>query len=180
MPTWAIVLIVAAAVLLVFALVASAARRRRLRSRFGPEYDRTREEKGRLGTASELRAREKRVADLDIVPLSSAARYRYVEQWQTVQAAFVDRPSDALRDADGIVTSVMRERGYPMDNFDQRSADISVDHSKVVENYRAAHAISMADRQGRADTEDLRQAMIHYRALFEELVGDAEDERRVS
>jgi hypothetical protein len=89
-----------------------------------------------------------------------------------VQARFVDRPSDAVREADVLVTKVMQERGYPVENFEQRSSDISVDHPHVVDNYRAAHGISMADQQGKASTEDLRQAMVHYRSLFDELLGD--------
>jgi hypothetical protein len=102
-----------------------------------------------------------------------------------VQARFVEKPGDAVREADVLVTSVMRDRGYPMDNFEQQSADVSVDHPRVVDNYRAAHAISMASDQEKATTEDLRQAMIHYRSLFDELLGEtpATDEtegRRVS
>jgi hypothetical protein len=177
---WAIIVIAVVVFLVIVGIVASAMRRRGLRSRFGPEYERTRREKGRFATTHELSSREKRVKDLNIVPLSSAARDRYAQHWQTVQASFVDRPVEAVREADGLVMSVLRERGYPMDNFDQRSADISVDHPHVVENYRAAHAISMANDQGQADTEDMRQAMVHYRALFEELLEDTTDERRVS
>jgi len=179
MPIWVIAVIVVVA-LVVVAAIASAVRRRRLRSHFGPEYDRTRQERGRFGTTSELTQREKRRKQLDIVPLSSAARDRYAQEWQAVQTSFVDRPADAVREADGLVLRVLQERGYPMDNFEQRSADISVDHPHVVDNYRAAHAISMANDRDQADTEDLRQAMVHYRALFEELLGDAGDERRVS
>src|SRR5438445_11636612 len=180
-PMWLLVVIGVVVLALIVTVIASATRRRRRRSRFGPEYDRTREEKGRFGTTSELRGREKRRQELEIVELSGAARQRYTQQWQTVQTAFVDRPSDAVRDADGLVTTVMRERGYPIENFEQRSADVSVDHPNVVQNYRAAHAISLANGHARASTEDLRQAMVHYRALFEELLGDTDTrERRVS
>ena len=171
MPAW-VWIVIAIAVVVVVGLLLLAASRRRLRSRFGPEYDRTVAERGRVGAGSELRRREKRRRELDIVPLSQAARERYAQQWQVVQARFVDKPGDAVREADVLVTGVMRDRGYPMDNFEQQSADISVDHSHVVENYRAAHAISMASDQEQATTEDLRQAMIHYRSLFDELLGE--------
>ncbi len=172
MPVWAYVVIAVAVFLLIVGFVVSAMRRRGLRERFGPEYDRAKN--------SELRQREKRVDQLDIVPLSSVARQRYANQWQTVQTQFVDDPASAVRAADALVTTVMNERGYPMDTFDQRTADISVDHPRVAENYRAAHAISLASDNGQATTEDLRQAMVHYRTLFEELLGDEEPERRVS
>ena len=166
------VLIAVVIVVVIGAVVMSAWRRRRLRSRFGPEYDRARAERGRFGAASDLKGRQKRREELDIVPLSGAARERYTEQWQAVQARFVDDPSNAAREADGLVSTVMRERGYPVENFDQRSADVSVDHPHVVDNYRAAHAISLANEHGKASTEDLRQSLIHYRALFDELLGD--------
>ena len=174
MEAWAWVLI-AVAVVLVIALVAwSAARKRRtdsLRGRFGPEYDRAvTEEGGRRAGESELSDRVKRRDDLDIRPLAPAAAERYTSDWRNVQARFVDSPEGALGQADLLVTTVMRERGYPMDDFDQRSADISVDHPDVVEDYRAAHAISLANDHGEASTEDLRQAMVHYRSLFERMV----------
>ena len=172
MPVWAYVVIAVVVFVVIVAVIGSAFRRRRLRGRFGPEYDRAKN--------SELRKREKRVDKLDIVPLSSVARQRYVGQWETVQTRFVDDPKSAVREADALVTTVMNERGYPMDNFDTRAADISVDHPNVVENYRAAHAISLAADHGQATTEDLRQAMVHYRTLFEELLGDEQPQRRVS
>jgi len=149
----------------------------------GPEYDRAVAESGsRRGATSELRQREKRRQELDIAPLSAAASERYAQQWQVAQARFVDQPGDAVREADVLVVSVMGERGYPMEDFEQRSADISVDHPRLVDNYRAAHAISMANNQEKASTEDLRQAMIHYRSLFDELLVDtpADQPRRVS
>jgi hypothetical protein len=172
MPTWAYIVIAAVAFLVIVAIVSTAVRRRRLRSRFGPEYDRAKN--------SELRQREKRVSDLDIVPLSAVAQQRFATQWQTVQGRFVDDPASAVREADSLVTTVMKERGYPMDTFDQRAADISVDHPRVVDNYRAAHAISLASDNQVASTEDLRQAMVHFRTLFEELLDDSAQERRVS
>src|SRR5207249_880388 len=147
----------------------------RMQSRFGPEYDRAVSETGSQRKAtSELSQREKRRRERNIVPLSSAARERYSVQWQSVQARFVDQPSEAVGEADGLVMAVMQERGYPMESFDQRSADISVDHPRVVDNYRAAHGISLANQQGQASTEDLRQAMVHYRSLFDELLGEHE------
>jgi hypothetical protein len=108
---------------------------------------------------------------LNLRTLEPAARDRYMGSWRETQARFVDAPAEAVRSADGLVGQVMSERGYPMDNFDQRAADISVDHPDVVENYRAAHAISLANDHEQATTEDLRQAMVHYRSLFETLLG---------
>ena len=166
----AIVVVVVAA--LAIWQVTAKQRRERLRGRFGPEYDRTldRTAGDRRAAESELAEREKRREQLEIRPLSPAARDRYSGSWREVQALFVDEPRTAVRDADQLVISVMRERGYPMDDFEQRAADVSVDHPDVVENYRAAHRISEASERGDATTEDLRQAMRHYRALFEDLL----------
>lgn len=174
MPIWAWILI-AIAVVAVIALVAwtvwSRQRSKRLREQFGPEYERTMTEHGdRRGAESELAARQKRRADLDISPLEPAARTRYRDRWTQVQSRFVDAPGQAVGDADALVIQVMSERGYPMEDFDQRAADISVDHPQVVHEYRAAHAISMANDNGRASTEDLREAMLHFRSLFDELL----------
>jgi FtsZ-interacting cell division protein ZipA len=187
MPAWIWVIIAIAVIAIVVATILSASRRRRVQSRFGPEYDRAVTETGsRRRAASELTGREKRRRQLNIVPLETAARERYAEQWQVIQARFVDHPTDAVREADALVMTVMQERGYPVENFEQRSADISVDHPHVVDNYRAAHGISLADQQGKASTEDLRQAMVHYRSLFDELLGkeqevpDSTRHRRVS
>jgi hypothetical protein len=175
MPVWGWILI-AVAVLVVVAVVWAALSRRRtqgLRQTFGPEYDRTlNETDSRRRAESELEARRDRRADLDIRPLTPAARARYEERWRQIQSAFVDDPSGALRGADESVILVMRERGYPMDDFDQRAADLSVDHPDLVQNYRAAHGIALANEQGQASTEDLRQGMVSYRSLFEELLGD--------
>jgi hypothetical protein len=175
MPTWAWILIVVAAAILVLALLASVmtARRRRagLQDRFGPEYDRTVERTGRRrGAEAELEERERQRERLDIVPLQPEARDRYAESWRSVQTRFVDDPSGAVGDADRLVTDVMRDRGYPIDDFDQRAADVSVDHPDVVENFRAGHEIYLRSDRGEAETEDLRQAFVHYRALFEELL----------
>lgn len=178
MPTWGW-LVIAAVVIVVIAVIAwSAARRRRtdrLRGRFGPEYERAVEDRGsRRQAESELEARQRRREELQIRPLQPAARQRYIGLWSTAQSRFVDAPADAVREADALVAQVMGERGYPMDDFEQRAADVSVDHPVVVENYRAAHRISLANDRGEASTEDLRQAFVHYRTLFEDLLETGE------
>src|ERR687884_55880 len=121
---------------------------------------------------SALRARQKRRDELDVKPLDPAARERYAEEWQATQARFVDDPGGAITEADVLIQRVMRERGYPVEDFEQRAADVSVDHPDVVNNYRAAHGISIAHERERATTEDLRVAMQHYRSLFDELLGE--------
>jgi hypothetical protein len=152
-----------------------------LRRTFGPEYDRAvKETDSRRRAESELAERRERREELDIRPLTPAARGRYEDRWRQIQMTFVDDPSGALGDADEVVILVMRERGYPMDDFDQRASDLSVDHPDVVQNYRAAHGIAMANDQGQASTEDLRQGMVHYRALFEDLLGDEAGEMPVA
>jgi hypothetical protein len=183
MPTWAWIVIVVAAVLVVGAIVWSATRARRrrgLQERFGSEYDRTvADAPSRREAESELSEREKRHDELDIRPLDQSSRDRYASQWQNTQAAFVDDPETAVGDADRLIQQVMRERGYPVDDFEQRANDLSVDHPEVISNYRAAHGISVANERGKASTEDLRTAMVHYRALFSELLetGSAETTR---
>lgn len=177
MQVWQWVLI-AVVVLLVVALVVVAAqfatKRRRtgqLKATFGPEYERAVSERGEQRAAEdELQARQRKRERLDIVPLSQQARDRYAGRWQAVQTAFVDSPTSSVRDADQLVTEVMRERGYPIDDFDQRAADISVDHPGVVENYRAAHRIHLSQQEREIGTEEQRQAFVHYRALFAELL----------
>jgi hypothetical protein len=174
MPVWVWVLIAIGVVVVLGVLAWNALARRRtsrLQDRFGSEYDRM------VGTAenkreaeSDLAAREERRAQLDIRPLSPAACARYIENWQVVQAQFVDDPSVAVASADSLLQSVMSERGYPVDDFEQRAADISVDHPEVVENYRDGHRLAEENAGGTGSTESLRQAMRHYRALFEELV----------
>jgi hypothetical protein len=147
----------------------------RLRTRFGPEYARAVEESGgrRKGEAG-LQEREKRVEGFAIRPLAASDRERYVASWRKVQAEFVDDPKNSVSRADQLLGDVMSTRGYSVSEFEQRSADISVDHPLVVENYRAAHEIAVRHASGQASTEDLRQAMIHYRTLFDELVGEPE------
>jgi FtsZ-interacting cell division protein ZipA len=176
-----VVILIVLALLVVLALVASRQMRsRRLRERFGPEYDRTVAEAGdRKQAESQLQERTERRQQLDIVPLDPADRDRYVEAWRQTQARFVDEPAEATREADRLITDVMRKRGYPIDDFEQRAADISVDHPQVVDDYRAAQAIAAANERSEASTEDLRQALVHYRSLFEDLleVGRADDDR---
>lgn len=179
MPAWAWVLIVVGA-LAILAIVTVKAlrdhRSRTLRDRFGPEYDRTLESgESKRDAEAELAARADRRDKLDIRPLPTAARDRYLDDWQRVQARFVDDPEGAVRDADMLIQSVMRDRGYPMDDFEQRAADVSVDHPQVVENYRQGHMLARASALGEGTTEDLRQAMQHYRSLFDELVEQTTD-----
>ncbi len=143
----------------------------RLRQGFGPEYDRAVAQEGRRSGEAQLRERLERRQSYEIRELPSDARARYVESWRHVQERFVDRPAEAIADADQLVQQVMRERGYPTEDFDQQAADISVDHPQVVAHYRAAHRTAEASRRGEAETEDLRQGMLHYRNLFETLLG---------
>ena len=167
-----VAILIVLALLVVLALFASRQRRsRKLREQFGPEYDRTVAEAGdRKEAESRLQERTARRQRLDIVPLDAADRDRYVEAWRQTQARFVDEPAEATREADRLITAVMRQRGYPIDDFEQRAADISVDHPQVVDDYRAAQAIASANERSEASTEDLRQALVHYRSLFEELL----------
>jgi hypothetical protein len=180
METWMWIAIVAAAVLVVFGFVLAVSRARSrartesLRETFGPEYERTAEELGnRRSAEAELEARLERRAGLEIRPLDEERQIAYRETWQEIQARFVEAPSAAVGSANGLVVDVMRERGYPIEDFDQRAADISVDHPEVVENYRAAREIGERMDQGLADTEDLRRAMVHVGALLDELLAAA-------
>jgi len=152
-------------------------RRRHLQERFGPEYDRTvQERESRRDAERELASREKRYGQLDIRPLSPAQRDSYTLDWKRVQERFVDTPDTAVSEADRLVTALMGDRGYPTEGFDQQAADLSVAHARTLEHYRIAHDIN--GRAGRgASTEDLRLAMVHYRALFEELLGDDDQVR---
>jgi hypothetical protein len=145
-----------------------------LRTSFGPEYDRARREHPDLRSAERsLEERKARVEQLQIRTLSPDERDRFVERWRSAQAQFVDDPAGATRVADALIGEIMQARGYPVGDFEQRAADISVDHPGVVEHYRAAHAIALRTDRGQADsgdTEDLRQAFVHYRALFDDLL----------
>jgi hypothetical protein len=172
MDPWVwIVLLVLLVVVAAGALYLQQQKTRQLRAHFGPEYERSVREVGdRRRAEAELKGREERVAHLDIRPLASEDCAHFANAWRSVQALFVDDPERAIAEADRLVTEVMRKRGYPIADFEQRAADISVDHPRVVENYRAAYAIARRREQGQASTEDLRQAMVHYRTLFEDLL----------
>jgi hypothetical protein len=169
---------VAVAVLVGVGLLVRRAQHRRdtqrLRERFGPEYDRILEERrSRRHTEAELFGRMERRRGLSIQPLSAAARERYADSWADTQRRFVDDPVGAVGQGDRLIGSLMQERGYPVEDFEQRAADVSVDHPNVVSNYRAAHDISERSGRNAATTEELRRAMIHYRSLFDELLGVA-------
>ena len=175
MSTWLwVVLIIAIAVVAVLILATAIRSRRteRLKEGFGPEYERTVNRAGdREAAESELRDRQARHDELELRPLAPLARKGFMDAWRGTQAEFVDDPVVAISDADRLIQSVMRDRGYPVEDFDDRAALVSVDHPVVVERYRRAHAIAVANAEGETDTEDLRIAMQDYRALFEELVG---------
>ncbi len=172
--TTALIIVGAIAVIVIVALIAVLLTRRRsahLKERFGPEYQREIAASGNARKAeAHLERREKRVEKLHIRPVPPELRERFGNSWRQVQARFVDEPGAAVMEADGLVRKVMESRGYPMGSFEQRAADLSVDHPRVVENYRAAHGIAVKRERGDASTEDLRQAFVHYRALFEELL----------
>ena len=150
-----------------------------LRERFGPEYNHTVEEMGdRRKAEAELADRAKRVRSFDIHPLTAGEQSRFAGEWQTTRARFVDDPSSAVREADRLVQQVMEARGYPMGTFEQRAADISVDHPAVVSNYRSAHDLAMRNEHGQSSTEDLRQAMVYYRNLFNDLLEVSEVDKK--
>lgn len=170
--TTAIVLIVALVVVLAIAwMYFRMQRTRHLHDHFGPEYDRLVRDKGNPARAeAELAEREKRVKRFAIRPLPREATDRYSRMWNDQQARFVDEPRAAVVEADHLVEEVMRERGYPVGEFDQKAADLSVDHPQVIQNYRAAHEITLREQRGQATTDDLRNAMIYYRDLFRDLL----------
>ncbi len=186
MDTNTLLLIALAVIVVIVAVAAIIAGNRKRRSeelhdRFGPVYDHTVQEFGgdKERAEQELAAREKRVEAFDIHPLNPKERDRFQEQWRSTQAEFVDAPDRAIADADRLIQQVMQAEGYPVGDFDQRAADISVDHPNVVMHYRAAHDLALKNEKGKATTEDLRQAMVHYRALFENLlqVNEAEQDQ---
>jgi len=175
---WIVVAVIVVVAIIVIALVSQSMRRRRLQSQFGPEYQRVAEETGSKSKAdSELASRLQRRQKLNIRPLAPEQRSLYARQWQQVQADFVDQPYEAVAEADRLVGQVMQERGYPMEDFEQHANDLSVDYPQLVDNYRGAHAV--ATRQRSANTEELRKAMLHYRNLFQELLGEQQDGRGV-
>jgi hypothetical protein len=191
MDAWVWIVIVAVIVVLVVAVVAAYVlrqqrRRAELRETFGAEYELAVEREGDVRRGeSDLIARRKRRDKLDIRPLSPSSRDEYARTWEQTQARFVDDPADALRQADTLIIAVMRERGYPMDDFEQRADDISVDHPDVVQHYRSAHDISTRvddDRDESTETsvstEDMRQGFVHYRALFQQLLEPEASERQ--
>lgn len=171
---------VLAAIVIVFLIIAifrivQGAQSARLQRRFGPEYERvTRERGSRREAEHELAHREDRAKAFHLQELPAGARDRYTDEWRQVQARFVDEPNTALRQADTLIVNVMRDRGYPAGDFEQRAADLSPDHAQTLDDYRVAHDISMRSDGGTADTEDLRQAMVHYRTIFGDLVGTTE------
>jgi hypothetical protein len=185
MSTFTLAIVVAVVLIgivgIVLAMFLKKNKTERLRTRFGPEYARAVEESGgRRKAEAGLEQREKRVEGFALRPLAANERERYVASWHKVQSEFVDDPKNSVTQADKLLGDVMSTRGYSVSEFEQRSADISVDHPLVVENYRAAHEIAMRHAGGQATTEDLRQAMIHYRKLFDELVGEPEMARAAS
>jgi hypothetical protein len=174
MPTWGWILIgiaIVVVIVLIIMLIMQQQRSSRLRHRFGPEYERTVGDAGqRRAGEAELRHREQERAQLQIRPLAPAARMRYSEQWLAIQERFVDQPDLAVTEADTLLSVVMSERGYPVDDFDAQADLISVDHPELVQNYRIAHRVMRQNRDRQATTEELREALLRYRSLFEELL----------
>jgi hypothetical protein len=182
MQTWIWLAIVLAVVIVALALAAWVLMPRRksqqLHETFGPEYDRAMSQYHSQSRAeADLQARQQRVHAMTIRPLTPDERTRFARDWRATQARFVDEPAAATAEADQLIADLMGARGYPVRDFEQRAADISVTYPQVVENYRAAHASSLASARGGASTEDLRAAMIHYRALFDELLGTSATDR---
>jgi hypothetical protein len=177
-----VILLIVLVVIIVAALIFTMTRKRRsrqLRERFGPEYERVVRKEGDPKKAEQvLEFRQKHRAKYKIRPLSPTDRSSFRYRWNEVQARFVDDPAGAVTLADSLVTDVMQARGYPIADFEQQAADISVDHPVVVENYRKAHEIALRHGSGQASTEDLRTAMVHYRSLFQELLDDNQLERK--
>jgi FtsZ-interacting cell division protein ZipA len=172
----AVIIVVAIIVIALVIALTMTARRRRLPQQFGPEYDRAVAEKdSRMQAEAELAERQRRVRSYHIQPLSAEARSRYQGEWQAIQEQFVDSPQTAVTEAYMLVTTVMRERGYPLSDEDQAAEDLSVEHASTVDHFRSAQAITREVAHGSVATEDLRQAFIHYRELFAELLGDASD-----
>lgn len=181
MPDITLVLVIAVVVLLgiVAWLTIQRQKTQQLRTRFGREYDRAVEAAGsRRDAETDLANRARRVEEFDIRPLDPADRQRYADEWRRLQGRFVDDPTGAIRGADDLINQVLEARGYPMEDFGRRVDDLSVDHGDVVEHYRVAHRIAEQTRGvAMADTESLRQALVHYRALFTSLLGDRPDDR---
>jgi hypothetical protein len=171
--TWLIVVLAIVVVLVIGALAIPQVRSRALKRRFGPEYERLLDEEGdRRRVEADLRERVKRHDSLELRDLEPAAREKYTEQWLAVQQRFIDEPGQSVAEADGLLQTVMRERGYPVDEFDERIEMVSVDHPDLADNYRVAHAIQLRSEQAEASTDDLREAFQRYRSLFAELLAD--------
>ncbi|TQJ24742.1 hypothetical protein FBZ33_5082 [Micromonospora sp. A202] len=174
-PTQVIVIVLVVLVLVAAAAVAvrQLGRRRALRSKFGPEYDRVVEEQdSRSAAERELRDRERRHAELSLTPLSPESRARYSAAWEELQVRFIDSPGETVGDADELVTRLIEEQGYPTGDFSDQIAHLSVEHARTLSNYRDAHDIHLRNTRGEASTEELRQAVVHYRALFADLLGE--------
>jgi hypothetical protein len=175
----AIVIVAGIVLALAFWFIQKSRRRTELKERFGPEYDRTIETAETRGKGeSQLAEREKRVEQFELKELEPRQSERFADQWRSTQGRFVDDPGGAIEEADSLVQDVMTARGYPITNFEQQAADISVDHPEVLSNYRAAHTIAETNKKDGSSTEELRQAMVHYRALFNELLGGSSAEDR--
>ena len=181
MPDTNTLILIAVVVVVALGLIYAVLQMRRsksLKSRFGTEYERVVAETGGKGKAeAELAERAKRVKKLEIRPLPAGQAESFTRSWKSVQSAFVDDPKRAVAEADQLIGELMSARGYPVTDFEQRAADLSVDHGELVTNYRAGHEIALRHERGDAGTEDLRQAMIHYRALFEDLIDEPADRR---
>jgi FtsZ-interacting cell division protein ZipA len=171
--TTAAIIVIAIAVIAAIVVLAMTARRRQLKRQFGPEYDRlVSEQDSQLRAAAELTRRQRRVRRLHLRPLSAAARRQHLAEWQAIQEQFVDSPQSAVTEAYSLVTTVMQERGYPTEDDDQVMADLSVDHARTVGSFRAAQTITREVAHGSVATEDMRQALIQYRELFADLLGE--------
>jgi hypothetical protein len=175
-----LIAVVAIAIIAIAAFLFEQKRRsQRLRERFGPEYDRVIREEGTIRRGEEvLQFRAAKREKLQIRPLSSSARMEFTERWRTTQSQFVDDPKSAVASADHLVNEVMQARGYPMGEFEQQASLLSVDHPIVVNNYRSAHEIAERHSRGQASTEDLRQALVHYRSLFDQLLEEPIPQRK--
>ncbi|MFF5181505.1 hypothetical protein ACFY2Q_26035 [Micromonospora sp. NPDC000316] len=176
MSSTQIIVIVIVVLVIVAALAVAArsvSRRRQLQSRFGPEYDRmVQEQDSRSAAERELRDRERRHAELTLTPLSPESRAHYAAAWEELQIRFIDSPGETVGDADELVTRLIEEQGYPTGDFSDQIAHLSVEHARTLTNYRDAHEIHLRNSRGEASTEELRQAVVHYRALFADLLGE--------
>jgi len=175
------IILVALLVMVVIATQNARRQREKLRRQFGPEYDRAVQQLGSVAKAErELSARARRLERIQLRDLNEADRIHFTNAWGAVQAQFVDNPSEAVHEASQLIKTVMQARGYPVEDFEHRVADLSVDHANVVQHYRAARVLAHANREGRANTEELRQAFVHYRALFSDLLQEPRTEQHPS